>query len=158
VPGPVASFDEVRRPIVTLEVQPSDVSPFPKQLVCHIDTGADASIVFRSYQKALEFGLCISDRSAFVEDPESGHELADGTVVNYLVDFLFITEWINGRSRWAKVLVPPPPSAGPGENRRPSEEKSQYRRPDALLGLDLLRSAQFRLCDSRGLVELLPVD
>jgi hypothetical protein len=147
----------MRRPIVTLTVQPNDASFFSHQLICHIDTGADPGLVLRSYQKAIELGLSVNDRSAFFGDPEAEFEIADGTVVQYLIDFLYIAEWVDGKPRWVKVLVPPRPiPADQGAGPNPTVEAAQYHRPDALLGLDLLRSTEFRLNDIRKIVQLLP--
>jgi hypothetical protein len=148
----------MRRPVVTLTVQSSDASFFVHQLVCHIDTGCDPSLVLRSYQTARDLGLAVSDRSVFIDDAEGEAELADGTVVQYFVEFLFIPQWVDGRPRWAKVLIPPPETGGSDRTARSAATDAPgYIRPDALLGLDLLRWAVFRLNESQAIVELLPL-
>jgi hypothetical protein len=157
VPAPVTYLDEMRRPIVTLSVKSDDASPFVHEITCHIDTGADLGLVLRSNRRAAELGLAVSDRSAIVGDPEAQFELVDGSVVEYLIDFLFITEWVDGSPRWVKVFIPPYGQAEvashPG---KVSVGATGYRRADALLGLELISSAAFRLNHSQDIVELVP--
>lgn len=156
VPAPVTYLDEMRRPIVTLSVKSDDASPFVHELTCHIDTGADLALVLRSNRRAAELGLAVSDRSAIVGDPEAQFELVDGSVVEYLVDFLFITEWVDGFPRWVKVFIPPYEQAEAVSHLgQVSVDATGYRRADALLGLELISSAAFRLNHSRAIVELL---
>jgi len=150
VSAPVTSIDEWRRPIVTLTVKSDDTSPLSHKLICHIDTGADPGLVLRSYRKALELGLTVNDRSAFVGNVDTQFEMADGSVVGYLIDFLFVAEWVDGAARWVKVLIPP------DQPDRVKAGSDEYQHPDALLGLDLLRSTEFRLNHSQEIVELRP--
>jgi hypothetical protein len=157
VPAPVTYLDEMRRPIVTLSVKSDDASPFVHEITCHIDTGADLGLVLRSNQRAGQLGLSISDRTAIVADPEAQFEMADGSLVEYMIDFLFITEWVDGKSRWVKVFIPPSEQEDATRNlRQTPADAAGYRRADALLGLELIRSAAFRLNHSQEIVEPLP--
>jgi hypothetical protein len=147
----------MRRPVVTLTVKPSDASFFSQELLCHIDTGADPSLVLRSYEVGRRLGLSLSDRTAFVGDPETElDELADGSLSVYLIDFVFITEWVNGRSLWVKVLVPPRKAARGMQDMPP--DAGGYKKPEAVIGLDLLMHSEFRMNHTRDTVELLAVD
>jgi hypothetical protein len=155
VPVPVPSLDAMHRPVVTLWVSPSDSSD-PQRLVCHIDTGADFGLVLRSHAMAVNLGLDINDRSAIYDDREGAAELADGTPIQYIIGFLFVPQWFDGKPRWTKVFIPPPPDdAADSPGKVPGLHPANQ---NALLGLDLLRRLEFRLCISRGIVELSPVD
>jgi len=156
VPAPVTYLDEMRRPIVTLSVKSDDASPFVHEITCHIDTGADLGLLLRSNKRAAELGLAVSDRSAIVGDPEAQLELADGSVVEYIIDFLFITEWVDGKSRWQKVFIPPYEKVDATRDQNQVADAAGYRRADALLGLELISSVAFRLNHSQEIVELLP--
>jgi hypothetical protein len=158
MPLPVPFVDGMRRPVVTITVRPSDALPITHELTCYIDTGRKSALVFQSYEKARQLGLAMSNRSAFFSSGVEGLvRHADGTTVQYLIDFLRITEWVDGRPRWVTVFIAPPPNSAANPVAWDGQSKQGYREPDALMGLDLLESARFRLTLAEQIVELLPL-